>query len=385
VNRPADPSASGASILIAAGGTGGHIFPGLALADAILADQPSARVAFVGTPRGLESSLIPKAGYQLHLVDMVPVANANKLRVPLAFAKSIGQARRLLKHHDADVAVGMGGYASAPLIVAARTKRIPSLIHESGAILGRANALAARFTPNVAYAFERTEGKLPSSVTPRVVGMPLGPQFATFDRDALRAEARRSFGIEEGKVALFVMGGSLGAAHLNELAVELAGRWKGRDDVAIVIKAGRDHGEKVEAALDRNGGSAIARCISFFDRMDFAYAAADLGLCRAGAGTVGEIAVTGLPSILVPYPHAIDDHQTLNAGALVRAGGALLIPDRDLVVDRVQDTVEELLFSPARLKEMSEAARSVAYPRAAEHLAQWVLSLRGDRVTRDDG
>jgi UDP-N-acetylglucosamine--N-acetylmuramyl-(pentapeptide) pyrophosphoryl-undecaprenol N-acetylglucosamine transferase len=364
----------GPSILIAAGGTGGHIFPGLALADAILAQDHSARVSFVGTPRGLESSLIPKAGYQLHLVDMVPVAGASKLRVPTALAKSIWQARRLLK--TADVAVGMGGYASAPLIIAARMRRIPSLVHESGAILGRANALAARFTPNVALAFEDTVGKLPSSVRPRVVGMPLGPQFSTFDRDALRAEARRAFDLPEGKAALFVMGGSLGALHLNDLAVELAGRWKDRDDVAIVIKAGRDHAQRVEDGLARTGGERVARCISFFDRMDHAYAAADLAVCRAGAGTVAEIAVTGLPSILVPYPHAIDDHQTLNAGALVGAGGALLVPDAQAAADRLQPTIEELLFTPDKLQKMSDAARSVAYPRAAEDLAAWVLSLR---------
>lgn len=363
------------SVLIAAGGTGGHIFPGLALADAILATEPSTRIAFVGTRRGLETSLIPKAGYQLHLVDMVPVANASKARVPASFARSIWQSRRLLKVNDADVAVGMGGYASAPLIVAAKLRRTPALIHESGAILGRANALAARFTKNVAYAFDETVGRLPRSVRPRVVGTPLGPQFASFDRAALRSAARSAFGIDEGKAALFVMGGSLGAAHLNELAVDLAGRWKARDDVAIVIKAGRDHGEKVEAALKDNGGSAVARCISFFERMDHAYAAADLAICRAGAGTVAEVAVTGLPAVLVPYPHAIDDHQTLNAGALVRAGGAILIPDHQLVAERVQGVVEDLLFSPGRLETMSAAARGVAHPRAAEDLARWVLAL----------
>jgi UDP-N-acetylglucosamine--N-acetylmuramyl-(pentapeptide) pyrophosphoryl-undecaprenol N-acetylglucosamine transferase len=367
--------ARGPSVLIAAGGTGGHIFPGLALADAILAREPSAHVAFVGTPRGLESSLIPKAGYQLHLVDMVPVANASKLRVPFALTRSVMQARRLLKVNAADVAVGMGGYASAPLVLAARLKSVPSLIHESGAILGRANALAAHFTRHVALAFEDTAGKLPSKVRPRVVGMPLGPQFSSFDRAGLRKEARIAFGIPEDKSALFVMGGSLGAAHLNELAVDLAGRWKERDDVAIVIKAGQDHAAKVDEALVANGGDAVARCISFFERMDQAYAAADLGLCRAGAGTVAEVAVTGLPSILVPYPHAIDDHQTLNAGALVRAGGAVLIPDGELDSDRSRDTVEELLFSPDTLSKMSDAARTVAHPRAADDLADWVLSL----------
>lgn len=365
----------GPSILIAAGGTGGHIFPGLALADALVGAEPSAHVAFVGTARGLESELIPKAGYEVHLVNMVPFAGSNKLRVPGALMRSAWQARRLLKMYKSDVAVGMGGYASVPLVLAARMSRIPALVHESGAIVGRANALAARLTPNVGYAFESTVGKMPASVKPRVVGMPLAPQFSTFDRAALRAEARAAFDLSEGQAALFVMGGSLGAAHLNELAVELAGLWKGRDDVAIVIKAGRGHAERVEEGLAKNGGSAVARCISFFDRMDYAYAAADLAICRAGAGTVAEIAVTGLPSILVPYPLAIDDHQTLNARALVDAGAAVLVPDAGLSVDRVRDTIENLLFSPQQLQNMSAAALSVAHPRAAEELAEWVLSL----------
>jgi UDP-N-acetylglucosamine--N-acetylmuramyl-(pentapeptide) pyrophosphoryl-undecaprenol N-acetylglucosamine transferase len=366
-------------VLIAAGGTGGHIFPGLALADAIVASEPSARAAFVGTARGLESSLIPKAGYQLHLVDMVPFAGANKFRVPGALARSIWQARRLLKMHSADAAVGMGGYASVPLVIAARLGRIPALVHESGAIVGRANALAARFTPHVAYAFDETVGRMPDSVKPRVIGMPLAPQFSDFDRAELRQEARRAFNLPEGKAALFVMGGSLGAAHLNDLAVELAGRWKERTDVAIVIKAGRDHADRVEEGLARNGGSSIARCISFFERMDHAYAAADLAITRAGAGTVAELAVTGVPAILVPYPHAIDDHQTLNAGALVRAGAAILVRDADVSVERLQPTVEELLFSPDRLQKMSDAARTVAHPAAADELAEWVLSLASQR------
>ena len=363
------------SVLIAAGGTGGHIFPGLALADAIVAAEPSARVAFVGTSRGLETTLIPKAGYQLHLVNMVPFAGSNKLRVPGALTRSVWQSRRLIKMHSADVAVGMGGYASVPLVLAARLSRIPALVHESGAIVGRANVLAARFTPHVGYAFEKTIGKMPGSVKPRIVGMPLAPQFSTFDRSALRGEARKAFGLPEHKSALFVMGGSLGAAHLNELAVQLAGLWKDRDDVAIVIKAGRDHAEGVEAGLKRNGGDAVARCISFFERMDHAYAAADLAICRAGAGTVAEIAVTGLPSILVPYPHAIDDHQTINATALMDAGASVLIKDPELILDRVRPTIEELLFSPDKLQKMSDAALTVAHPRAADELAEWVLSL----------
>ena len=367
------------SVVIAAGGTGGHIYPGLALADAILAAAPSTRIAFVGTPRGLEGELIPKAGHRLHLVDMLPFAGSPKWRVPNAIVRATWQARRVLKKERADVAVGMGGYASMPLVLAARTKGVPALVHESGAILGRANAVAARLTNEVGLAFDETKGSFPKKVRPRVVGMPLAPQFSDFDREALRAEARATFDIPPERAALFVMGGSLGALRLNELAIELAGLWKERNDVQIIIKAGRDHAARVEEGLAANGGSSVARCISFFERMDHAYAAADVAITRAGAGTVAELAVTGLPAILVPYPHAIDDHQTLNAAALVRAGGAVLVPDAEVDVARVRPQVEEMLFSPDRLKKMSEAARTVGHPRAAEELASWVLSLVGSR------
>ena len=267
----------------------------------------------------------------------------------------------------------MGGYAGIPLVMAARTAGVPSLIHESGAVAGRANKLAARFTPNIALAFDQAAASFPRRPT-RTVGMPLSSQMAGFDRAALRGPARASLDLEPGVAMVLVNGGSQGSLRLNEAAVALAGRWRERTDVHLVLKAGRAHAEKVERQLKENNGAAVARCISFFERMDHAYAAADLTVCRAGAGTVAELAVTGLPAVLVPYPYAPDDHQAVNASVLVGPGGALMVRDADATADTIGPMIEALLDDPSRLVAMGEA--HAAWPaRAADDLAAWALEL----------
>ncbi|MEY2478154.1 MAG: UDP-N-acetylglucosamine--N-acetylmuramyl-(pentapeptide) pyrophosphoryl-undecaprenol [Actinomycetota bacterium] len=359
--------------VIAAGGTGGHIFPGLALADALKRVAPDTRVTFVGTERGLEKRLIPEAGYPLRTVDMVPFTGIGKVTLPFALLRAALQSRKLLKVERADVAVGMGGYASIPLIVGARLAGVPAIIHESGAIAGRANRVAAKLTHNVALAFDEAAHQFNSRA--RTVGMPLNPQIADFDRDALRAGARAAFGLPDGVTMVLVSGGSQGSARLNEAAVGMAGRWKESDDVRIVLKAGTKNADDVARRLRENGGERVTQLVSFFDRMDHAYAAADLMVSRAGAGTVAELAAVGLPSILVPYPYAMDDHQTVNAAVLTKAGAALLVRDDEATADRLAPLVEELLDDPARLAEMRRATAKVARPHAAEELAAWVLEL----------
>ena len=361
--------------VIAAGGTGGHIFPGLALADALCRARPDVGITFVGTRRGLEKTLIPEAGYALEFVDMVPFSGRTKYVLPVALVRAAWQSRQLLRSKRTSVAVGMGGYASIPLIVGARMAGVASLVHESGAVAGRANRVASLLTPNVALAFDDAAAQFRRPT--RTVGMPLNPQIAGFDRRALRSEARAAFGLDEGVTMVLVSGGSQGSARLNAAAVGLATRWRERTDVRIVLKAGRDHTEAVRRELDATGGGAVTKLVSFFDRMDHAYAAADVMLSRAGAGTVAELAVVGLPSVLVPYPYAPDDHQAVNAGVLVNAGAAQMVRDAEATAERIGPIVEELMEHPEKLREMGEAAGKVARPRAAEDLAAWVLELAG--------
>jgi UDP-N-acetylglucosamine--N-acetylmuramyl-(pentapeptide) pyrophosphoryl-undecaprenol N-acetylglucosamine transferase len=365
------------SVVIAAGGTGGHIYPGLAVAEALRTLVPEARLAFLGTARGLERTLIPAAGHPLHLVDMVPFAGRGRALLPLALVRASLQARRVLRTEGADVAVGMGGYASIPLIAGARLAGVPSLIHESGAVPGRANLLAARLTRHVALAFASAAPAFPRRCELRTVGMPLGPGLARFDRDSLRPDARSALCVPTGTKLVLVNGGSQGARSLNDLALGLGRRWRGRDDVRILLKAGARHHDAVAAGIDAEGTGSVVTLTRFIERMDHAYAAADMAVCRAGAGTVAELAVVGLPAVLVPYPHATGDHQAHNAALLVEAGGAELVADGDATAERVGPLLEERLADPSALARMAAASRAAARPRAAEELAAWALELAG--------
>ncbi len=363
------------SIVIAAGGTGGHIFPGLAVADAIRRIEPGASVSFVGTRRGLERTLVPRAGYELELVDMVPFAGRAAALLPVALVRATAQARRILRRRQADVVVGMGAYLSVPVVAAARLAGVPSLVHESGAVPGRANLVAARLTDNVAVAFAEAAEAFPRSAAVRAVGMPLGPELVGFERAALRPGARNAYDLDESTLFILVNGGSQGASSLNRLAIGLANRWHDRHDVRIMLKAGaRDH-ETTEAALRGSPGAHLVELTRFIERMDHAYAAADVAVCRPGAGTVAELAVVGLPAVLVPYPHAPFDHQARNAAALVEAGAALMVRDHEATPAVVGPLLEALLDDRTRLEHMRARLAGLAHPGAADELAAWALRL----------
>jgi UDP-N-acetylglucosamine--N-acetylmuramyl-(pentapeptide) pyrophosphoryl-undecaprenol N-acetylglucosamine transferase len=366
-----------ARVVIAAGGTGGHIYPGLALADALRRVSPDSLVSFVGTRRGLEGEIIPRAGYELDVVDMVPFVGANRLVLPGALLRAGGQCRRLLRRRGAQIAVGMGGYASAPLVLGARWARLPALIHESGAVPGKANLLAARMTPHIATAFPAAARAFPGR-TPRVTGMPLAEEFSTFDRDQMRAAAREELGLPRDAFVLFVMGGSQGAARLSTAAVELGGRWRDRDDIHILLKIGARAGTEVDEQIAALGADKVVHRVAYLDHMGSAYAAADAALCRAGAGTVAELAATGLPAVLVPYPFATGDHQRENAAELIAAGSAVVVPDAEATADRIGPLVEDLVADRSKLAAMAEGARAAGRPDAADVLARWVLDLAGN-------
>ncbi|MEX2968775.1 glycosyltransferase [Streptomyces sp. C184] len=368
------------SVVIGAGGTGGHIYPGLALADALRRAVPDAVISFVGTERGLETRLIPQAGYRLHTVDMIPFdpsLGARRYLLPAALLRSGAQCRAILKEQKAQVAVGMGGYPSAPVIVGARMAGLPSLIHESNAVPGRANKFAARLTPHLALAFDRSRQHLAGGERAETVGMPLVGPLAELDRTALRPAARRALGVPDGARLLLVNGGSLGAARLTEAAIGLAGRYRGRRDLRLLIKTGPAALEETSVRLAENGGSAVAEAVPYLDRMDLAYAAADLVVCRAGSATVAELATIGMPAVLVPYPHAPGDHQTHNARVLSDAGAALLLPDGEASDERLDALVTPLLDDPARLAAMGQAADPGTHARAADLLAAKALALAG--------
>ncbi|MFF7494910.1 UDP-N-acetylglucosamine--N-acetylmuramyl-(pentapeptide) pyrophosphoryl-undecaprenol N-acetylglucosamine transferase [Streptomyces rubiginosohelvolus] len=391
------------SVVIGAGGTGGHIYPGLALAEALRRADPDAVISFIGTERGLETTLIPAAGYRLHTVDMIPfdpALGAKRFLLPAALLRSGAQARSVLRTQKAQVVVGMGGYPSAPAIVGAKMAGLPSVIHESNAVPGRANQFAARLTEHLTVAFDGSRAHLSGGERARTVGMPIAASLAALDRPALREEARRAFGIPEGARVVLFNGGSLGAARLTAAAVGLAARWRGRGDVHLLIKTGpaalaetrqklidsgarptgHPHGPGHSQRAD-TGAGPVAQAVPYLDRMDLAYAVADLVVCRAGSATIAELATTGVPAVLVPYPHAPGDHQTHNARVLSDAGAAHLVPDAETTADRLADIVDPLLADPARLAAMGRAADPGHHARAADLLAETVMRLAGQPTT----
>lgn len=339
----------------------------LAIADAIVAQEPRARITALGTAQGLETKLVPEAGYRLELIPKVPMPrslSADLVKFPFAFIKAVRECQQILRREGAQGLIGVGGYVCTPAYIAARRLRLPIFVHEANSVAGLANKIGAKSAKVVATTFAGTG--LPGA---EQIGMPMRSHVASMDRDALREEARRHFGLSGEKPVLLVTGGSSGALSINR-AIEASLPQLAAAGIHTVHITGRG-----KPVLDGDGNVLKAEGytqVEYVDRMDYAYAAADLMICRSGAGTVCELAVAKVPSVLVPLPIG-NGEQKLNARELVAAGGALLVEDREFNSDYVTRTVIPLLADRPRLKQMSQAAASQARADAAEIMARKVL------------
>jgi UDP-N-acetylglucosamine--N-acetylmuramyl-(pentapeptide) pyrophosphoryl-undecaprenol N-acetylglucosamine transferase len=353
-------------VVLAGGGTAGHIEPALALADALRRRDPAVAVTALGTARGLESRLVPARGYDLALVPPVPVPRRPSpalLAVPARVRGAVRAVVEVLDQASANVVVGFGGYVAAPAYLAARRRGIPIVVHEANARPGLANRLGARLTSHVATSVPGT--RLPHAT---LTGLPLRHAIATLDRPARRAEARAAFGLDPDRPTLLVSGGSQGARRLNTAsagaarALRLAG-------VQVLHATGSQHSVTVER--DAGGDPAPYVTVPYLERMDLAYAAADLMLCRAGAMTCAELTATGLPGAYVPLPIG-NGEQRLNATPVVQAGGGLCVEDAACTPDWVRDELIPLLCDPQRLATMGAAAARFGRRDADERLADLV-------------
>lgn len=356
--------------LLAGGGTAGHVNPLLAVADALRAREPDAEVLVLGTREGLETRLVPERGYELLFVDKVPFPrrpNRAAASFPVQFPRAVAQVRSHLAARAVDVVVGFGGYASAPAYVAARRARVPFVVHEANARPGMANVLGARAAAKVGVAFEGTPLK-----RSHVVGMPLRREIVDLDRPALREEAAAHFGLDAGRPVLLVFGGSLGAQRLNEAFG--AGHGEAWRDI---LEAGWQllhvTGERSDLADPEVPGYSVRR---YVDRMDLAFALADLIVSRAGSATVSEISALGIPAVYVPYAVG-NGEQALNASSAVRAGAALLIADGDFTAARVRSDIVPLLGDDARREAMTDAAASVGTRTGTENLVALIDGALG--------
>ena len=360
-------------VVIAGGGTAGHVFPAVALADRLAAHHDAA-VEFIGSSSGQEATLVPAAGYVLHGIAAAPLrreVSIESAKAPIVAAGSIGACRPFVR--NADVVVGMGGYASVAAVLAARRAHVPVVLHEQNAVPGLANRLLARLARSVGVSFADAAARFPKRVAVAVTGNPVRAQVravATM-RTALAAEAWVALGLDPGRSTVVVFGGSQGALHVDQTVAGALVGLADRSDLQLLVLAGREKVDVVEQAAGRPMALRV-RALPYLERIELAYAVADLAVARAGATSIAELTVCGIPSILIPYPHATEDHQTANARELVRAGAADLYPDADLSPVGLARRVLELVDDDARRAAMGERAAAWSTPDADERLAALV-------------
>jgi UDP-N-acetylglucosamine--N-acetylmuramyl-(pentapeptide) pyrophosphoryl-undecaprenol N-acetylglucosamine transferase len=349
-------------VLIAGGGTGGHLFPALAVAEAFREKDPENRIVFVGSQRGLESSLVAREGYELKAIEVAALKGkgiGGKLISLLAIPRSLWQSRKLLRSVQPALVLGVGGYTSGPVVLTAWAMGIRTVIHEQNSFPGLSNRILGRFVDRVFISFENSGAHFPRRKTV-LTGNPVRKKLQRVKEDS-REPGEKEF-------TLFIFGGSQGAHRLNQAMEESLphfGDLKGK--IRIIHQTGDKDYDYVRAFYEREGVAAEVH--RFIYDMERAYRAADLILCRAGATTLFELMAVGKAAVLVPYPYAANDHQTLNAKALADAGAALMVANADLNGKVLSGLVRELKENPERRKRMGERAAALAQPGAAEKIA----------------
>lgn len=365
---PAEPL----RIVIAGGGTGGHLYPGLALADRFRELRPGSQIVFVGTARGLEARVVVSAGFELLLV---PVRGLHRrlswqnLQFPFRLAVSIFLCWRYMRRFRPHLVIGTGGYASGPALAAARLLGIRRVIQEQNSYPGLVNRRVGHRVDAVFLTFEASKKYFPKQKNLFVFGNPMRAELGNIPRP----EAAAHFDLEPARKTLLIFGGSQGARKLNEIVGQALPELVQRMGVQVIWAVGPDeYASWQQSPLRQLPG---VRIYPFIEAMEKAYSAADLAICRAGATTIAELATCGLPAVYVPFPHATADHQTANARAMAELGGGLMIPEAELTAGRLNDTVVSLLGDPLRLRQMAGAARRMSMGQAATKIVQQCLRL----------
>ncbi|WP_031513422.1 undecaprenyldiphospho-muramoylpentapeptide beta-N-acetylglucosaminyltransferase [Desulfofalx alkaliphila] len=361
--------------IVTGGGTGGHIYPALAIAKGIENRYPGAEILYVGTNKGLESDLVPKAGYPFASIEVSGFRrklSPENLKVLWQAGRGVFQAAQIVKKFKPHVVIGTGGYVCGPVVMSAALRGIPTLIHEQNALPGVTNRILSRFASRVAVTFEDSIKHFPNKAGVKLTGLPVRPEILNCNKE----EAYTKLGLQPGKPVLLVFGGSRGARRINMAMVKVVQVFSQRSDIQILHATGQvgydeylAEVEKLGIALVNNGNITT---VPYLYNMHHALAVSDLVVCRAGAATLAEITALGLPSILVPYPYAAENHQEHNARALVERGAALMIHDSELTGELLVKKIEELLLSPTKLKEMAEKSSFLGRPKALADIIELV-------------
>lgn len=357
-------------VLIAAGGTGGHIYPGIAVAREIMRREAKSEVRFVGTARGLESKLVPKAGFELSIIDSAGLKNVGavaQLRGLMLIPKSLLAARAVIRNFRPDIVIGAGGYVSGPVVLAASLGNVPTLVMESNALPGWTNRRLARFVDKAAVSFDAA---LPYFGRKGVVtGNPVRREFFEIPQRDRSASSKQKFWI-------LIFGGSQGARAINEAMIAALPLLEElRNDLRITHQTGEADFEKVRAAYVDAGWTETANVRRYIDDMVATFAESDLVICRAGATTTAELIAAGKAALMIPFPMAADDHQRKNAEALANAGAARMILQQELSGERLAQEIATLVREPQRITAMEQAARQLARGDAAGAVVDLIEEL----------
>jgi len=356
--------------IISGGGTGGHVFPAIAIADALRRMAPGAEILFVGANGRMEMERVPAAGYDIVGLDIRGIDRRNlwkNLSLPFKLWQSMRSAKKILRDFRPDVAVGVGGYASGPLLLTASRMRIPTLIQEQNSHAGLTNKRLGRRAAKICVAYEGMEQFFPKEKI-LLTGNPI--RRASVDIAGKREQALAAFGLAAGRKTILLTGGSLGARTLNGFMQESLPSFANMPDVQVIWQCGTAYHERVKAEpVPEN-----VRVLPFLQRMDLAYAAADMVISRAGAGTISELCTVGKPVVLVPSPNVAEDHQTKNAQALVAKGAAVMVADQDVKGNLLAETLR-VLSDEKRARALGEAIKKLALLDADEAIAKEVLKL----------
>lgn len=364
--------------VVTGGGTGGHIYPALAIAQGLLKKYPQAEVLYVGRAGGLEEELAPKAGipfYPLPLTGLKRHLSLQNLVALYQAARGLWLARKVLSQFRPQVVIGTGGYVCGPVILAAVLLGIPTLIHEQNALPGLTNRLLSPLVSRVALTFAEAQNHLSRKARVAVTGLPVREEVLSWRRD----EARRAMGIPQDALLILSFGGSQGARTINEAMVQVLKEFQGQKGTYFLHITGPgqyegflEHAVKAGLRVAQNGNIIL---VPYLYEMPRALAAADLAICRAGAATLAELTAAGLPAILIPYPHAAGNHQEHNARVLEKAGAALIVLDQQLTGELLVKILKNLLSQPEKLKAMSQASRRLGRPQALESILELVEEL----------
>ena len=367
-------------VIISGGGTGGHIFPAVSIASKLRELNPDSEILFVGAEGKMEMEKVPAAGFKIVGLPIVGLqrqftwANVkNDLQVPFKLAASLIKARRILKEFKPDIAIGVGGYASAPLLRAATRLGIPALIQEQNGFAGLTNKILGKKAGRICVAYEGMERFFPADKIV-LTGNPIRPDIQPATRET-KAEGIKYYGLDPGKKHILVIGGSLGSGTLNQAMKQwIADGCPSGEDVEVLWQCGRYYKKGVDAFMEAHKEAAGIHWSDFIGRMDLAYAMADVVISRSGASSVSEICAACKAAVFVPSPNVAEDHQTHNAMALVRKGAALIVKDAE-AKEKLLPTALELLADPERIASVEAAAGALAKRDAAREIADEVYKL----------